>query len=276
MPEQYSEHETDDEQSVLDKRFKAYYGPALPEQPLPASSWDRLSSQLTPRRTTRRWLRPKWRFAQRRGNAALPFDIQERLTHVTYLANMPRITPSVRSTFTSYVDVPFVSVSLFSKRAIRLTLPTQGGLSLSQAELDVLLASGFARYKLMRQATYIISRLLLFTLLLLPLVATVLISLAWRNVPVPVALSLLASLCILSTICFWLLGIQGRQTVQQADAFVVQWIGREQTCRGLHALAARSRASERKRWGEPSLDERIRTICHTPIIVEDERFTLVR
>ena len=155
-------------------------------------------------------------------------------------------------------------------------LPTQGGLSLSQAELDVLLASGFARYKLMHRVTYIISQLLLFMLLLLPLAVAVFVPLAWRNISTSIALSLLVSLCIVSTVCFWLLGYGVRHVARQADALVVQWIGREQTCRGLHALAARSRAPERTQWGELSLDERIRTICYTPIIVEDERFTLVR
>ncbi|GAC1648205.1 MAG: hypothetical protein NVS4B12_16480 [Ktedonobacteraceae bacterium] len=46
-----------------------------------------------------------------------------------------------------------------------------------------------------------------------------------------------------------------------ADVLVVQWIGREQTCRGLHALAARRHTPSRKMWGELSLDERINSIC---------------
>ena len=72
------------------------------------------------------------------------------------------------------------------------------------------------------------------------------------------------------------LGTIGRQVARRADALVVQWIGREQTCLGLHALATRSHAPTRKKWGELSLDERIHAICHTPVAVEDERFTLVR
>ena len=224
MPEHYSEHQTGDEQSALDERLSTYYGLTLPDQPLPASSWEHLSSQLSPRRTTRRWLRPTWRFAQHRGNDELPFDIQQRLTHVAYLANMRNVAPRIRSTFTSSIDVPFVSVSPFNKRAIRLILPTQAGLTLSEAELDVLLASGFARYRLIHRASYIMSQLLLFMILLLPLLAVILIPLAWRNISTSIALLLLASLCIVSTISFSATeyGVrQSKQTLWLCDGLVV-------------------------------------------------------
>jgi len=274
MPEWYSGYEPDDEHGTLEERLSAYYGPVLPEQPLPPSSWFHLLSQLPPRRPSRRWLRPKWRFTQQRAAQALPFNMQERLAHITFQADMPNVTQNIQCTFKPRVDVPFVSISLFKKRAIRLILPAQERLPLSQAELDVLLASGVARYKYRHQATYV-TRLLLSTLLL-PLLAIALILVYWRSIPTPVALSLIGSLWILSILFFWRLNYQARRTARRADALVVQWIGREQMCRGLHALAARSHAPFRKRWGELSLDERIHVICHTPVVVEDERFTLVR
>ena len=285
MPERYSEHETDDEQGTLEERLSAYYGPALPEQSLPLSSWSHLSSQLSPRRPSRPWLRPKWQ----RATQAFPFNVQERLTHIAFQAaiqerirhiafqaDMPRVTQSVQWTFQQRVDVPFVSVSLFKRRAIRLTLPAQGGLSLSQAELDVLIASGVARYKYAHKTTNTIVQLLISALLLLPLLAISLILVFWRTVPTPVALSLIGSLCVLNIPFFWLLGYRARQTARRADVLVVQWIGREQTCQGLHALAARSHTPSRKRWGELSLNERIHAVCYTPVAVEDEHFTLVR
>jgi len=276
MPERYSEHEIDDEQRTLDERLSAYYGPVLAEQPLPTSSWLRLSAQLSPRRPSRRWLRPKWRLKQRRTSQTLPFDIQERLAHIAFQADMLRPAQNIQCTFKPHIDVPFVSVSLFKTRAIRLILPIQGGLSLSQAELDVLLASGFARYKYMHKTAYVGTRLLLLTLLLLSLLAIALILVMWRNVSAPVALSAFGSVCVLSIASFWFLSSQARRIARRADALVVQWIGREQTCKGLQALAARSHAPFRKKWGELSLDERIHAICHTPVAVEDERFTLVR
>ncbi len=276
MPEQYLEYEKDDEPGALEERLGAYYGPVLPEQPLPMSSWSRLSSQLSPRRPNRRWLRPKWHFMRRRASQTLPFDIQVRLTHIAFQANMPRPAQNIQRTFKAHIDVPFVSVSLFKPHAIRLILPIQGGLSLSQAELDVLLASGFARYKYMHKTAYTVTRLLLSTLLLLPLLAIALIPIFWRNVSAHVVLSAFGVICVLSIACFWFLSSQARRIARRADTLVVQWIGREQTCQGLHALAARGHAPFRKKWGELSLDERIHTICHTPVAVEDERFTLVR
>ncbi len=276
MSERYSEHETDNEQETLEERLNAYYGPTLPEQPLPLSSWSRLSLQLPPRRHSRRWLRPKWRFTQRRASPILPFDLQERLAHVAFQADMLGVARSIRCRFKRRVDVPFVSVSVFKKRAIRLTLPIQGRLSLGQAELDVLLASGLARYKYTHQTTYVVTQLLLSTLLLFSLLAIALVLVIWRNVSAPVVLAAFGNIGIFSVAFFWFLGSQARRIVRQADMLVVQWIGREQTCQGLHALAARSHAPSRKRWGELSLDERIHAICYTPAAIEDERFTLVR
>lgn len=276
MPERYSGHKTDDVQDTLEERLSSYYGPVLPEQPLPVSSWLHLSSQLHHRRPSRQWLRPRWRFMRRQASQALPFELQETLSRIAFQAGMSRAAQSIQCTFKPRVDDSFVSVSPFKKHAIRLTLPTQGGLSLSQAERDVLLASGVARYKYMRQATYIVIRLLLSVLLLLLLLAIAFILVFWRNVPTPVALSLIVGSCVLNITFIWLLGHQARQTARRADILVVQWIGREQTCRGLHALAARTHAPSRRRWGELSLDERIHSICHPPVAVEDERLTLVR
>ncbi len=276
MPEQYSKHEKDFEPDALEERFNAYYGPALPEQPLPASSWSHLSARLTPRRRSKRWLRPGWRFMQQRGSQALPLNIEERLAYIAFQSNMLGVALSIRSTFKPRIDIPFVSVSLFKRHEIRLLLPLQGGLSLSQAELDVLLASGIAHYKYKHQLSNAVTQILLSISLFLPMFAVVLILVSWRNILTPVALSLIGSLCLLSIVFFLLLSYQARRTARKVDKLIVQWLGREQTCRGLHALAARSQAPTRKRWGELSLDERIHTICHTPVAIEDERFTLVR
>ncbi len=275
MPERYSEHEIDDEQDTLEEKLNMYYGPDLSEQLLPASSWLHLSSQLPPHRPGRPWLRPKWRFT-RRATQTLPFDIQERLVHIAFQANMLNVAQNTQCTFKRRVDVPFVSVSLFKKRAIQLILPPQRRSLLSQAELDVLLASGVARYKYMHRLAYALPLILLSTLLFTLLLAIALVLVIWRNISAPVVLSAFGSVCVLTIALFWFLSSQVRRIARQADVLVVRWIGRDQTCRGLHALAARSHAPSHKKWGELSLDERIHAVCHTPVAVEDERFTLVR
>jgi len=73
-----------------------------------------------------------------------------------------------------------------------------------------------------------------------------------------------------------LLHVQGRRLAFRADSLIVLWLGRERTCRGLHALAARTPWSSRRAWGEPSLVERIHRVCGTRVAVEEDRLTLVR
>ena len=124
--------------------------------------------------------------------------------------------------------------------------------------------------------TYRVTWLLQSTLLCLLLLTTIFITAYRHNTLNPVVLLLIACLCAFGIVVFWLLGRQARNMAHKADKLVVQWIGREQTCSGLHALAAHSRTPSRRNWGEPSLTERIHAICHTPVALEEERFTLIR
>lgn len=277
MQQWSSDDKKTDAHMDIDERLSAYYGPTLPEQPLAPSSWSRLSSQLPSRRPGRRWLRLPWRLAQRRANRTLPFSVQEALSRIAFQANMLSAIQRVQCMLRPDILIPSISVSLLGKRTIRLTLPTQVERSPSQAELDILLASGLARYAYIRQPTYAVRQLLLSTLLFLTFLTTVFILVYLRNAFTPVVLLLIVGLCLLLSIAFFrLLNHQARQIARRADILVVQWIGREQTCQGLHALAARSRTPSHRTWGELSLTERINNICHTPVALEEERFTLVR
>ena len=276
MQEWSSDDKKTDAHIDIEERLSTYYGSPLPEQPLPSSSWVHLSSQLGSRRPTRRWLRPKWRIAQRRASQTPPPYIQEAFARIAFQAGMLYTTQKVQCIFKPHVVVPSIYVSLLKKRAIKLTLSTQVEHTPDQAELDVLLASGLARYTYVRSPAYRTSWLLLSALLYLLLLTTVLITSYRHNTLTPVILLLIACLCAFGSTVFWLLGLQARNMARRADKLVVQWIGREQTCRGLHALAAHSHAPSRQGWVEPSLTERINSICHTPVAVEEERFTLVR
>lgn len=261
----------------VEERLRAYYGPILPEQPLSSSSWLRLSSQLSSRRPVKRWLRrPRWHSMLRRTSRILPFSMQEALARVAFQAGMLHVTQKIQCTFSPRILVPYVHISLLSKRAIKLILPTPEERLPSQAELDVLLASGLARYTYIRKPAYMVTRLLLSTLLLFLVLATGLIAMYQHNVLAPIVLLLVACFCVLCSVVFWFLNRQARQIVRRTDILVVQWIGRERTCQGLHALAARSHAPSRRMWGELSLTERINNVCHTPVALTEERFTLVR
>ena len=67
------------------------------------------------------------------------------------------------------------------------------------------------------------------------------------------------------TVAAWSRQRQARCLAFRADTLMVRWLGRGPACSGLHALAQRSRALRRSRWGEPSLDARIERVCGTGV-----------
>src|SRR6266568_4846904 len=137
------------EQAGLEKRLSAYYGPELREQPLPESSWIRLSSTLGPQTSSRRWRIPRLhiRRVQRR---SVPAYIQTAFSRILHEARLPWSSSSLHCRFIANVRVPSVRVSLFARRNIRLTLPSNLAQSVEPSELDVLLATGLARYFYLR------------------------------------------------------------------------------------------------------------------------------
>jgi hypothetical protein len=84
----------------------------------------------------------------------------------------------------------------------------------------------------------------------------------------PVALALWA-------VVAWRWHAQARSLAFRADRLMVRWLGRGPACSGLHALAEHSQAPRRRRWGEPSLDERIERVCGTGVEARENRLTLV-
>jgi hypothetical protein len=79
----------------------------------------------------------------------------------------------------------------------------------------------------------------------------------------------------LSALAVWAWQRQARAIVFHADTLVVRWLGRSLVCRGSYGLAERSRTPEQRRWGEPSLLERIERVCGTSIEARDDQVTLV-
>jgi hypothetical protein len=75
---------------------------------------------------------------------------------------------------------------------------------------------------------------------------------------------------------FILLHVYGRLLAFHADTLVVQWLGRDVVCRGLHTLADHSLWPRRGKWGEPSLAERIERVCGTKVAMEEDHLMLVR
>ena len=140
---------------------------------------------------------------------------------------------------------------------------------MGQTELDVLLATGLARSIVARKPAYRLGQFLLVALLLIACAA---LSLFWLHhmpfVGFPVAL-------LLGAVAAWLWHMQARSLAFHADRLMVWWWGRSRACRGLHALADRSRRPERKRWSEPSLEERIERVCGAGVESKSNELTLV-
>jgi hypothetical protein len=148
-------------------------------------------------------------------------------------------------------------------------LPSDAGITLGRAELDVLLATGLARSLGARRPA---SKFGYFSQVGMLLLAGLALSVCWLSqlplVGVPIALAL-------GVLSLWAWHRQARAIAFQADTLVVRWLGRSQVCRGLHGLAERSRRPRQRRWGEPSLSERIERVCGAPVGARDDQLTLV-
>ncbi len=258
----------------LDERLSAYYGPMLREQPLPPSAWQDLRSHLKSHNSMHRHVRWPWHLLGRRfvkQKAVSPF-IENAFRRIVYEASLPGASSILAYSFKTRQRQPQVRVIPLARRKIRLKLPMSP--PLEPAELDVLLATGLARYLCMHGPTYAIKRYLGYGLVALAGVTLVWFWLQKNPLLVfPIAIMLWA---VLSGIVLWLMHRQGRHIASQADSLMVSWLGRGHACRGLHALEERCRNPAHGRWSELSLAERIAHVCGSEVPMQHERLTLVR
>ena len=265
----------DGEERNMDERLAAFYGPALPEQPLPASSWLDVRSQLRERRAYRERFLRRWQFRRyRRERGRVPPFVQDAFARIVYEARFPINASMLRCVVSPRTRLPEVRVSLLNRRHIRLLLPSLLEGNIEPTILDVVLATGLARFLSMRRPGYILPRLLLFGAVLFAYVMLILSYL--KGIPLNILLIAIGLCIVLSMVVLWIVGGQRRAMAVRADSLMVQWLGRGRACQGLHALADRSRAPSRRRWGELSLTERIGRVCGTQVQLEQERLTLVR
>lgn len=260
----------------LEQRLSAYYGPPLREQSLSAASWQHLRLQLGSQEQEgarrRRTLRLHWWLRRRRtrSRANVPTAIQDALERVSYEARIPYNPAMLCCKLTPSAHEPAVRASWWGRRTIRLRLPIDAAVTMEQTALDVLLAAGLARSVCARQPANRHGCLLLVGIVLLAWIALILSW--WLHVPL-IGLPLVVVLCA-GVAYGW--HRQARAIAFQADALMTLWLGRGYVCRGLHALADRSRSPRRRRWGEPSLAERIARVCGTRVEAVEDQLTLVR
>lgn len=262
------------EHPEVDERLTAYYGPALREQPLPFSAWQKLHSRLKSQNSPRFRLRLHIRRRHFRQQKVVSHSIENAFTRIAFEARFPCTSSILAYAYKARLLQPQVRVMPLAKRKIRLKLPMHPA-ALDPAALDVLLATGLARYLHMRRPAYAIKRFLGYGLLVLGWVVP-----GWwfwhplmPRLDFPIAIML----CIaLYAVVLWLLHRQACRMALQADTLMILWLGRGHVCQGLHALEERSRISSRRRWGELSLAERIAHVCGTEVPMQHERLTLVR
>jgi hypothetical protein len=253
----------------MEQRLRAYYGPQLREQPLAQASWQRLRLQLGTQEGARRRRRLRWHLSRKRSQAYVPPFLQEAFARIVNEAGVPATQATLRCSTGPRIHEPAVRSSWLGRRTIRLLLPINTLLTIGQAELDVLLATGLARCAGVRKPAYRLGRFLLAGLLLAACAALVLL---WLH-HLPLVGWLVAVL--LCAAVAWLWRIQARSLAFLADRLIVHWLGRSLVCSGLHALADRSRRPGRRRWSEPSLTERIERVCGTRVETRSNQLTLV-
>jgi hypothetical protein len=253
----------------LEGRLRTYYGPQLREQPLAQASWQNLRRQLGAQERPRQRYRFHRLFARRRTRANVPIAIRHTFARIVSEARIPARHTQLRCSLEPRRREPAVRLSWPGRRGIRLLLSLQALTTMGQAEMDVLLATGLARSVGARQPRYRLGQFLLAGLLMLACAALILF---WLHhlplVGLPVALVLCAGAAFL-----W--HIQARSLAFYADRLIVRWLGRSRACSGLHALADSSRTPGRRRWGEPSLEERIERVCGSGVETRSNQLTLV-
>ncbi len=258
----------------VDELLAAYYGSALSEHPLPASSWQQVRFRLGSLPRTRSRSRSSGRHSSSSGlyrtRPSAPSYITEAFLRLSWNARTPFALSTLDCRFKGRGRTPVVHVSPSGRGKIKLILPASAMLTMEQPLLDVLLATGMARLLYARKIPYILGNLLLLGLVLLTTVACLVLWLRYR-IPLP---------AFLIAIGLWtLMGIvqhvRGRRLALRADELMVRWLGRARACQGLHMLADHSHRA-RPGWQEPSLGERIARVCGTRVEAEEEHLTLVR
>lgn len=269
MNEQHHEDHQPHESSDVEQRLRAYYGPPLPDQPLDPAAWQQLRQRLGSPTGARRRCRGRWRLPNRRRSTSVPKEIQQALSRIAEEAGVSALASRLCYTNRPCGQEPRVRGWWLGRRSIQLRLSCDAGTTLNRDELEVLLATGLARFFRTRTPAATIGRL---SLAGIGLLAGLILIVCWLDqFPLVGVLSALA----LSALAVWVWQRQARAIVFHADTLVVRWLGRKQVCRGLHALAERSRRPEQRRWGESSLLERIERVCEATLDARNDQLTLV-
>jgi hypothetical protein len=153
------EHKQANMRADLEQRLVAYYGPRLREQPLSQDAWQRLRHKLE--QPAKRHIHVRWpirrvrRYRSRVALKPVPAYIDAAFNRFVYDAHVSYPSSLLHCTFKRKLWAPIVRVSSFRKQPIRLLLPVNTERSLPTSGLNVLLATGIARYQLVKKALLI-------------------------------------------------------------------------------------------------------------------------
>lgn len=270
MHEWDSKENRDRGKADWESRLTAYYGPELPEQPLPQTAWLRTQANLGLQRSPRQ-IRIRWIFRRRyRRSRRVPAYIQDAFSRIGHEARIQGRSPVLLCSLKAAGGVPEIHSSFLGRGLIKLVLPPGAAVSMERAMLDVLLATGLARYFYARRLENWLPWILLAIVVALNF-EMLMLWVVYKHSPLALPIAMLCCAIVVGLIL-----VQRRRLVFRADELMVRWLGRSRVCQGLHILANRSPSRRQVWWGEPSLAERIKRVCGTRVEVEDERLTLVR
>ncbi|MBV9259121.1 MAG: hypothetical protein JO215_13990, partial [Ktedonobacteraceae bacterium] len=152
------QHSSDEQRQAnksadLEQRLVAYYGPRLREQPLSQNSWHQLRRKL--KQSARRRAHLGRHIRHYRSGVVrqpVPEYVRTAFNRVAYDAHVSYTSSVLLCTFKRRVRTPSVHASFYGKQPIRLILPVDTERSLPLSGLNVLLATGVARYQLVKNA----------------------------------------------------------------------------------------------------------------------------
>src|SRR5207248_1064652 len=106
MTEYHVSQSKQPEPEDIEQRLRAFYGPQLPEHPLPPASWQYVRHRLGVQASTR--LRRRWRLPRKRSRAYVPTSLQEAFARIASEAGVPSASAMLRCRLSPHVHEPAV------------------------------------------------------------------------------------------------------------------------------------------------------------------------
>jgi hypothetical protein len=239
----------------IEQQLRRYYGPPLPEQSLPTSSWETVRARLGDTHAPTVGRQKRWRRTDE------PSPLPTSVTHAVGLLveHTCLAPPRLHCHHLRRSREPFIVVSIFRPHRLTLMLPPGGAEGAGAAALEVVLATGMARAC---SSSRLVAPLLAFGGLCWLVLVSGVFLLGWIQHVEPLALwaGILVGI-VVGAMLLLLAHLAGCREVFLADRRACSWLGSAQVCEGFQQFVQMSDAPRRGRWGEPALTNRRERLC---------------